>query len=69
MGVFDAQLSAQISRRVKDEIREIMGSDLQYGMCSEADVIRLLIDRGMPVVVNMTPATRLRRYAEMRRGE
>lgn len=68
MATFDAQISAQVSKGQKEEIKAIKRDDLALSFVTEADVIREAVAIGMATLARKTPAARIELYARRRRG-
>jgi hypothetical protein len=69
MAVFTAQISSQITKSLKDEVREVLSTDRQRVLgTSEADVIRLALEVGLRDLAGWTQAQRIEAYARQRRG-
>jgi hypothetical protein len=69
MATFEAQLSAQIPQGQEEAILALFDEDRENGRASKADVIRAALQEGLPILARMSPASRLRLYAEIHRGE
>jgi hypothetical protein len=69
MAVFESQISAQVTRAHKDLIRDVLGTDrAEHPSTSEGDVIRALIELGLPRLRELSPSVRCQMYALHRRG-
>ena len=66
MATFDAQLSAQIPRSMRDDLDKVHDQDKQeVGRVSGADVIRAALALGLPRLTEMTPLERIRLYTKI----
>lgn len=68
MATFEAQISAQITQQIKDRLGELVNVDAARGRCSEADVIRVALQVGLPDLERVDPERRLELYARARAG-
>lgn len=69
MPTFTGQISAQVPQVVKDHLGGVVEQDRDvFRGTSEADVIRLVLEVGLPLVDRIAPGARIDMYARIRRG-
>jgi len=69
MATFEAQLSAQITQGLKDEIHALLREDRMAGRVHEADIVRAALREGLGRLRRKTQSDRLKLYAAINRGE
>lgn len=69
MAALDAQISAQVTTRQKEELAQYIAADSRPGRIpSEGDVIRVALALGLQALGRIDVDTRVRAYALGRRG-
>lgn len=69
MAIFASQISAQVTDRQKRELRDVVAEDqVTVLKTSEADVIRLALELGLPLVKARSTMQRCKDYGSLRQG-